>query len=447
MKLKKIASLALAACLGIVLAACGATAVVPDTCTVEVGETVKLNITVDTDATAEELAETWKNADITWESADPRIARVDEGGNVTGVRAGETDITVRANAYNLDATCRVTVVKPESEPKAEPEQQVLKLALDADGTDGIKALEKTGVSLPDQVDEDTLTWRSSNEKIAALDEKGVVTPVGVGSCVITVTGRMDEEEWTASFRLEVCDTVDEDEKNAAPLVQKSTESAGRTENPSSGKSAPASAQKSGSTGTAGKSGSTASATGGAAPAGSSGAQSGGSSAQLCPICEHPLVNGKCQYIHTYSGYGYCTYDEATGTVYVVCNSCGQSWPRDSFADVWSFTKQHAISCYAEHHKVYITCEQCGAAFEEGTEPEIMRTTGYCSTACQLASGYYCPVCLSALYIDGCHNCGYGMPQSAPDASSEQPASSDAQSVPQPESSSAPADSSAAAPAA
>ena len=76
----------------------------------------------------------------------------------------------------------------------------------------------------------------------------------------------------------------------------------------------------------------------------------------CPICgSTDFVNGQCQTIHDYTGYGHCTYDAATGTVYVVCSSCGQSWPRSSFSDPSAFVNGHALACYAQHHKTYITC--------------------------------------------------------------------------------------------
>ena len=39
---------------------------------------------------------------------------------------------------------------------------------------------------PEDVTE-TLTWQSSNEDVATVDENGVVTAVAVGSCVITAT--------------------------------------------------------------------------------------------------------------------------------------------------------------------------------------------------------------------------------------------------------------------
>lgn len=438
MKLKKIASLVLVLCMGLTMTACGITATVQERCTVEVGKTVKLELLTEDEISAEEFAEKLEQADIVWESADPRIARVDEAGNVTGVSVGETDVTVQAKSLHLETSCHVTVVEPEQED--EPSEQVLLVALNTVGVDGKKALEKVGVTFPEELDANALVWSSSNDEIAKVDAIGIVTPISLGSCIITLTGQLEEEEWTASFQLEVCETVEEQDENAAPLVEQAEESE-EDGTKTTGKTTSGTSQKTGSTGATGGGNAGGSNTATQNPTqgttGSSGTQnntstgtgSSSSSSNICPICGYELVNGVCQVIHTYSGYGYCIYDEGSGIVYVVCNSCGGTWPRSSFADVYDFVYQHGIACYNEHHKTYIICQQCGTAFEEGTEPEIMRQTGYCSTACQLASGYYCPVCMSALYIDGCHNCGYGKPEPTPEPPTEQPSNSESQSTP------------------
>lgn len=126
----------------------------------------------------------------------------------------------------------------------------------------------------------------------------------------------------------------------------------------------------------------------------------------CPICGRTLVNGQCDVIHTY-GYGWSVYNKATDSVYIVCDSCQQAWPMTVFPDVYEFGNVHGRPCYNEYHKTYIYCGYCYKRFEEGTEPEFMKQTGYCSEECMMNTGYYCPVCKSPLYVDGCHNCGAG----------------------------------------
>lgn len=425
--MKKIACVLVAVCMVLGLAACGVTAGIPAECTIEVGQTVRLSVTPETDNAPKDFEEKLASAGVVWESADPGIAEVDGEGRVTGVSAGETDITVRADVYGLDSVCRVRVTETEPEPEA------LKLALDGGRGDAMQALILEGIEIPEDLDGESLVWASDDTSVASVDENGIVTPAALGQCTVTVTGMLaDGKEWKASVLFEICENMEPDDAKAAPLAvseeketdeetgseeaERSTDkTAGKTSGSKNAASAPAASQTQ---------------TGGSGTANSQPSQGNTENAKpaagACPICgSTDFVNGQCQTIHDYTGYGHCTYDAATGTVYVVCSSCGQSWPRSSFSDPSAFVNGHALACYAQHHKTYITCIQCGASYEEGTEPECLRTTGYCSTACQLASGNYCPVCLSALYIDGCHNCGYGQtpapePEPAPDESSSAP---------------------------
>ena len=85
----------------------------PATATVGVGLTVKL------EATAVPAYADYK---LTWTSSDIYVARVDEAGNVTGIRAGTADITVTSN-NGLTATCRVTVEEMTAIDVAEFKQQ------------------------------------------------------------------------------------------------------------------------------------------------------------------------------------------------------------------------------------------------------------------------------------------------------------------------------------
>ena len=85
----------------------------PETATVGVGLTVRL------EATAVPAYADYK---LTWASSDIYVARVDEAGNVTGIRAGTADISVTSN-NGLTATCRVTVEEMTAIDVAEFKQQ------------------------------------------------------------------------------------------------------------------------------------------------------------------------------------------------------------------------------------------------------------------------------------------------------------------------------------
>lgn len=114
---------------------------------------------------------------LTWSSSDESVATVSKG-IVTGVKAGECEITCVSNSNpNLFAVCRVQVI-----------QQVTKIEFDAAG----------GVSLPVKTTE-TLSWTvwpedasirevklsSSNPKVAAVDQDGTVTGLAKGTSTIT----------------------------------------------------------------------------------------------------------------------------------------------------------------------------------------------------------------------------------------------------------------------
>lgn len=127
---------------------------------------------------------------------------------------------------------------------------------------------------------------------------------------------------------------------------------------------------------------------------------------ICPICDSKLnSDGSCNTFHGYTGYGIEIYDEATKTVYVVCNSCGQRWPRGTFSDPWAFSKEHGIACYNQANMPVMECGYCGKEWKE-TDWDKMYKGQYCNRECAMATGYYCPNCEAGLYVDGCHNCGY-----------------------------------------
>lgn len=66
----------------------------------------------------------------------------------------------------------------------------VKLATDAPvGIDAESVMAIQGVEIPEDVDTTTLTYSSSDPSIATVDALGHITPVGEGSCTITVEGK------------------------------------------------------------------------------------------------------------------------------------------------------------------------------------------------------------------------------------------------------------------
>ena len=247
MKLKKIVSAVVAVCMAAALTACGSVNIekigLPEKMDMVAGETVKLDVTFEAgEAKEEDVQKATEGLELTWVSSDEKVATVDAEGNVTAVEAGEADVTLTAKSEKteLSATCHITVTAPEKE--IEP----TKVAMDSDGMDALQAMKDSGVVVPENVDPETLTWASSDEAVATVDENGHITPVGTGECVITVTGAFLADDtaaasnmsykgtanivflsatpknevvttqetegnmWSAELRIVVCETLDED---------------------------------------------------------------------------------------------------------------------------------------------------------------------------------------------------------------------------------------------
>ena len=123
---------------------------------------------------------------ISWSTSDKSIATVDDKGGVTGVKAGSATITASAagikdksgKELSVTATCKVTVTASKT----------LTVTLDQEKASvavGKKITLKPTVQ--NYASDSGVTWTSSDEKIAKVDDKGVVTGVKVGSVTITAT--------------------------------------------------------------------------------------------------------------------------------------------------------------------------------------------------------------------------------------------------------------------
>lgn len=132
-----------------------------------------------------------KDAVITWESSDEKVASVDANGVVTGIKKG--DVTI---------TCKITADGKTQKLKANV--QVCKPAVKVSITSKITELEykKTynlRTVLTPSSSNDVITWTSSDSSVAKVDAKGKVTAVDNGTVTITATagsGRSDSIEIT-----------------------------------------------------------------------------------------------------------------------------------------------------------------------------------------------------------------------------------------------------------
>ena len=117
-------------------------------------------------------------SEVTWRSSSDKVATV-ENGIVTPHREGTVTITVTTAKQHKRATVRVKVVDPYK-PTGIALNQTGTVTLDLD-----KTLELGYNLLPETAQSD-VTWRSSNTRVATV-ENGVVTPHKEGTVTITVT--------------------------------------------------------------------------------------------------------------------------------------------------------------------------------------------------------------------------------------------------------------------
>ena len=156
------------------------------------GSTVQLN--------ADVLPETAQDRTVTWSSDNQAVAFVDQTGLVEAIAAGTANIS--AEAGGKTALCKVTV-------SAVPVESVVITNGDEEGTQlsaaeiqRTQSMQLTVVVTPAEVlgTEYTAIWKSGDDKIATVDDKGLVTAVakeGKTKISVTVGDKTAECEVTA----------------------------------------------------------------------------------------------------------------------------------------------------------------------------------------------------------------------------------------------------------
>ena len=118
------------------------------------------------------------NAQISWTSANSEIATVDQNGKITGVNTGETEITASWKNADSGQTYSASV-------KVIVEEQGITLNLYK--ITGFYVGETKQITDQYSTDVTKLTWTSRNEKVATVDETGLITAVGGGSATVTAS--------------------------------------------------------------------------------------------------------------------------------------------------------------------------------------------------------------------------------------------------------------------
>jgi len=143
----------------------------------EVGATLTLTATVS--------PENADNKTVTWSSSDDAVATVDANGKVTAVAVG--NVTITAKAGDKTAECKVTILaKIIAVESITFDESSLSLPVGDSKT-------LTATVSPENADNKTVTWSSSDEAIATVDENGKVTAVAAGTATIKATANDGSE--------------------------------------------------------------------------------------------------------------------------------------------------------------------------------------------------------------------------------------------------------------
>lgn len=115
---------------------------------------------------------------VRWVSTDQGVARVTQDGVVIAVAPGSCDV-IAYSGEKAKASCRVTVL---SIPIQEVHFELDQLELPRNKTTQLKY-----AVMPMDASDQRMSFESSDEAVATVDESGLVTAVGEGQAVITLT--------------------------------------------------------------------------------------------------------------------------------------------------------------------------------------------------------------------------------------------------------------------
>lgn len=146
----------------------------PESLDLHVGDSYQLTYNV--------LPKDASDKSVTWKSSNPSVISVTSSGFVKALKSGKAKITVTSNDVpSIKATCVINAEIP-----------VKSITLDKTSVfidkSSKKAFTLKATVKPSNASDPTVVWKSSNTKVATV-KNGVVTPKGVGSCVITATSK------------------------------------------------------------------------------------------------------------------------------------------------------------------------------------------------------------------------------------------------------------------
>ena len=128
---------------------------------------------------------------VFWLTSNEKVATVDDNGKVTAVGSGEAKITATAGGKYASCTVKVTVLVAG----ITLDETELDLTVDDDPVTLVAKVTPEGAT------DKTVTWSSSNDRVATVDANGKVTAVGNGEA--TITAKAGDKTATCTVKVTV----------------------------------------------------------------------------------------------------------------------------------------------------------------------------------------------------------------------------------------------------
>ncbi|MGN0443910.1 MAG: Ig domain-containing protein [Acutalibacteraceae bacterium] len=120
------------------------------------------------------------NKDVKWTTSDSSVASISTNGVLTAAGPGTAIISVKSKDGGYEATCKVHVIQPVSGVSLNKSKYTL--------TIGVKGSVKLSATVsPAKATTKSVSWKSSNTKVATVSSSGIVTAKGPGTATITCT--------------------------------------------------------------------------------------------------------------------------------------------------------------------------------------------------------------------------------------------------------------------
>lgn len=173
---------------------------------------------------------------VTWTTSDDKIAQMNSDGVVTAINEGKVMITATTQDGNKTASCEIVISKKEdSNPEVISVSSVTLNKAQETVSVGQK-FTLTATITPENATEKSIRWSSSNDKIATVNESGLVTAVAEGKATIKATTKDGSK--TASCKVIVTqnenDRRSEGNKSTTIISQQKTDAAKAEFNPFTG---------------------------------------------------------------------------------------------------------------------------------------------------------------------------------------------------------------------